>query len=64
MNTPSPPPIPTPTNKQKPVPFTGHAIEARVYAEDPLRGFLPSTGQLVTYKEPAHLFERMEEVRV
>jgi hypothetical protein len=47
-------------HKQEPVPFKGHAIEARVYAEDPLRGFLPSTGQLVTYKEPRHLFEHME----
>ena len=31
----------------------GWAIEARVYAEDPARGFLPSTGRLVTYVEPA-----------
>jgi propionyl-CoA carboxylase alpha chain len=38
------------------VPFKGWAMEARVYAEDPLRGFLPSTGPLVTYKEPtAHM---------
>lgn len=35
------------------VPFHGHAFEARVYAEDPFRKFLPSTGPLVTYKEPA-----------
>ena len=35
--------------------FTGHAIEARVYAEDPLRGFLPSTGPLVKYSEPPGL---------
>ena len=34
------------------VPHKGHAIEARIYAEDPLRGFLPSTGPLVKYKEP------------
>ena len=33
-------------------PHHGHAIEARVYAEDPLRGFLPSTGPLVPYQEP------------
>ena len=30
----------------------GWAIEARVYAEDPSRGFLPSIGQLVRYREP------------
>ena len=35
--------------------FTGHAIEARVYAEDPYRGFLPSTGPLVKYIEPPSL---------
>eukprot|EP00934_Nitzschia_sp_Nitz4_P000296 Nitzschia sp. Nitz4//scaffold13_size275219//210988//213217//NITZ4_000905-RA/size275219-snap-gene-0.60-mRNA-1//-1//CDS//3329536107//296//frame0 len=34
------------------MPSKGHAIEARVYAEDPLRGFLPSTGPLTKYKEP------------
>ncbi|CAM9998018.1 unnamed protein product, partial [Sphacelaria rigidula] len=34
------------------VPFHGHAIEARVYAEDPFRKFLPSTGSLVTYRQP------------
>jgi len=27
-------------------------MESRVYAEDPLRGFLPSTGRLETYREP------------
>jgi propionyl-CoA carboxylase alpha chain len=30
----------------------GWALEARVYAEDPLRGFLPSTGPLVRYVQP------------
>lgn len=35
--------------------YTGHAIEARVYAEDPLRGFLPSTGPLLKYVEPPSL---------
>jgi propionyl-CoA carboxylase alpha chain len=30
----------------------GWAIEARVYAEDPAKGFLPSTGRLATYREP------------
>jgi propionyl-CoA carboxylase alpha chain len=35
-----------------PLPIMGHAFEARVYAEDPLRGFLPSTGRLSRYVEP------------
>jgi acetyl-CoA carboxylase biotin carboxylase subunit len=30
----------------------GHAIECRVYAEDPAHGFLPSTGKLLQYIEP------------
>jgi 3-methylcrotonyl-CoA carboxylase alpha subunit len=31
----------------------GHAIEARIYAEDPGKGFLPSTGLLRTWHEPS-----------
>ena len=30
----------------------GHAIEARIYAEDPSRGFLPQAGRLLLYREP------------
>jgi 3-methylcrotonyl-CoA carboxylase alpha subunit len=30
----------------------GHALECRVYAEDPANGFLPSTGTLLQYSEP------------
>jgi 3-methylcrotonyl-CoA carboxylase alpha subunit len=30
----------------------GHAIECRIYAEDPASGFLPSTGKLLQYTEP------------
>ena len=30
----------------------GHAIECRIYAEDPADGFLPSTGKLLQYIEP------------
>ncbi|MDR6850606.1 propionyl-CoA carboxylase alpha chain [Sphingomonas sp. BE123] len=38
---------------QDEVKLTGWAIENRVYAEDPYRGFLPSTGRLVRYAPPA-----------
>jgi propionyl-CoA carboxylase alpha chain len=40
------------TLKQSDIRLAGHAIEARVYAEDPRRGFLPSIGRLVRYAEP------------
>src|SRR4029078_10524635 len=33
--------------------ISGHAIEARIYAEDPDKGFLPSTGRLVHLAPPA-----------
>ena len=38
--------------KQDDVALNGWAIENRVYAEDPYRGFLPSTGRLVRYNPP------------
>ena len=31
----------------------GHAVEARIYAEDPARGFLPTGGTVLTLREPA-----------
>lgn len=37
---------------QDDVKIDGWAIENRVYAEDPYRGFLPSTGRLVSYRPP------------
>ncbi len=44
--------------KQEDVHLKGWAIEARIYAEDPLRGFLPSTGRLVRYRPPAEGTEK------
>jgi len=45
---------------QSDVAMLGWSVEARIYAEDPYRGFLPSTGRLVRYRPPA----RAEGVRV
>ncbi len=38
--------------KQDGVRLDGHAIEARVYAEDPARGFLPTGGRVLVLREP------------
>lgn len=45
---------------QDDVKINGWSVENRVYAEDPYRGFLPSTGRLVRYQPP----EPQEGVRV
>ena len=38
--------------KQEDLSINGWAIESRIYAEDPYRGFLPSIGRLVRYEQP------------
>ncbi|MDA0234925.1 MAG: ATP-grasp domain-containing protein, partial [Proteobacteria bacterium] len=38
---------------QEQLQIRGHALEARIYAEDPAKGFLPSTGKLVHLAPPA-----------
>lgn len=43
--------------------LNGWAIESRVYAEDPYRNFMPSTGRLVRYEPPSEGRERAVRVR-
>ena len=45
---------------QDDVKLEGWAVESRIYAEDPYRGFLPSTGRLVRYQTP----DEVEGVRI
>ncbi|MCO5967695.1 ATP-binding protein [Actinoallomurus soli] len=45
---------------QDAVAFDGHAVEARVYAEDPARGFLPTGGRVLLLHEPYGLDLRVD----
>jgi propionyl-CoA carboxylase alpha chain len=49
--------------KQGDVKLTGSAVETRVYAEDPYRNFLPSTGRLTRYRPPGERSEAGITVR-
>ena len=48
---------------QDDVKLNGWAIENRLYAEDPYRGFLPSIGRLTRYRPPAEVVEEGHIVR-
>jgi propionyl-CoA carboxylase alpha chain len=47
---------------QADIPRRGWAIECRINAEDPFRGFLPSTGRLVRYQPPPQTMEAAQPV--
>jgi propionyl-CoA carboxylase alpha chain len=46
---------------QEDLTINGHALELRVYAEDPLNNFLPSIGNLSRYKRPEGDFIRLDD---
>ena len=49
--------------KQSDVKLKGWAVESRIYAEDPTRNFLPSTGRLVKYRPPEEGHEEGVTIR-
>ena len=51
------------TIAQSDVKLTGWAFESRLYAEDPYRNFLPSTGRLTTYRPPVETATDISVVR-
>lgn len=50
--------------KQQDLTINGHAIEARICAENPDNEFLPATGTLFTYRKPQHSKFSISDVRV
>ena len=49
--------------RQQDVGINGWAMESRIYAEEPLRGFLPSSGRLTRYRPPAEVATAAKAVR-
>jgi acetyl-CoA carboxylase biotin carboxylase subunit len=47
--------------KQEDLQINGHALELRIYAEDPLNDFLPSVGTLSTYERPTGEGVRLDD---
>ncbi|WP_020530664.1 acetyl-CoA carboxylase biotin carboxylase subunit [Flexithrix dorotheae] len=46
---------------QEDLSIRGHAVEVRVYAEDPTNNFLPDIGQLATYERPQGIGVRVDD---
>ena len=49
--------------RQEDVKYKGWAVESRIYAEDPYRNFLPSTGRLVRYRPPTETTANGKTIR-
>lgn len=47
--------------EQTDIPIHGHAIELRVYAEDPFENFLPDIGKLIRYRPPVGEYIRVDD---
>jgi 3-methylcrotonyl-CoA carboxylase alpha subunit len=47
--------------KQEEIKRNGHAIEARIYSEDPKNNFLPGSGKIMFLHEPKHKFDQENE---
>jgi 3-methylcrotonyl-CoA carboxylase alpha subunit len=53
--------------KQDEIKIHGHAMEARIYSEDPYNGFLPGSGKILYLHEPRHRHSKInpdEDVRI
>jgi len=48
-----------PIKEQKKIPLFGHAMEARIYSEDPDNNFLPGSGHIKVLREPEQIADQV-----